>query len=94
MKKISKKVYQYDLNGNFISEYKSVIEATRKLKINHGNIVKVCHKKFSHSSGFIFSYNKEEIVEEIKNPSGIKNKRICLNCRCCQVFKHRRWKHK
>lgn len=34
----SKKIYQYDINGNFINEYESCFEAGRQLKVHQGSI--------------------------------------------------------
>lgn len=39
-----KAVIQYDLNGNFIAEYKSASEASRQTGIGRGNICNVCRK--------------------------------------------------
>lgn len=39
----SKAVLQFDLEGNFIKEWPSTIEAARNLKINQGNISNACH---------------------------------------------------
>lgn len=39
-----KAVCQYDLNGNFIAEYKSASEASRQTGIGRSNICNVCRK--------------------------------------------------
>lgn len=70
--KISKKVYQYSLTGDYIKEYNSTREAERETKINHGNISKACNGIFKHTGGFIFSYSKEVKIKPIKNPNAIK----------------------
>jgi len=67
----NKIVYQYDLNGNFIKEYKSVREASRQLSISHANITRCCNQIVKHASGFIFSYKKENPVP-IKKPNAVK----------------------
>lgn len=54
-----KKVYQYDLNGNFIKEFEGVTQAEKELKIH--NISQVCLGKYKQSKGFIFRYTKKEL---------------------------------
>ncbi|MCW0484666.1 NUMOD1 domain-containing DNA-binding protein [Gaoshiqia sediminis] len=48
----NRKVYQYDLDGNFIQEYRSVREASRITGVNNGNIHSVCNKIVNSSNGF------------------------------------------
>lgn len=67
----NRKVYQYDLNGEFIRDYKSVREASRQLSITHANITRCCNGIVKHASGFIFSY-KKETIEPISRPNAIK----------------------
>jgi len=71
-KKTSKQVYQFDLNGNYITEYKSAREAGRKLKISHSYIVRSCNGEFKHTQGFIFSYDKNKVIESISTPNAVK----------------------
>ena len=53
-----KKVYQYDLNGNFMKEYKSITEASKNVKIKHGTLC-MCLNGFSKTSGgYIWKYKK------------------------------------
>ena len=56
--KITVPVLQYDLNGNFIKEWKSVTEAKKILGIDNSAIHKCCkgNKNYSHSGGFIWKY--------------------------------------
>lgn len=49
---IAKKVYQFDLNGNFISEYYSA----RETKMNQGHIAEVCRGERKTAGGFIWKY--------------------------------------
>jgi hypothetical protein len=67
----NKKVFQYNLSGDFIKDYKSVREASRHLSITHANIARCCNKIMKHASGFIFSY-KMEIIKPIPKPNAIK----------------------
>lgn len=63
----SKKVYQYDLEGNFIKEWKTITEATlfyaKKLS---ANIVSCCKLNQKSAYGFQWRYEKEEKISKIK----------------------------
>lgn len=52
-----KKVYQYDLEGNFIASYKSVTLASKAIGINYTNIVKVCTGKTKTAGGYKWKYS-------------------------------------
>ena len=54
--KLSKKVNQYDLCGNFIKQWDSVTEAQNTLKIR--NISTVCYGKRNNAGGYIWKYQK------------------------------------
>lgn len=56
--KKSKKVYQYDLNNNFIKEWDSVGVLCAKMKISVGNISNCCNGKRRTGYGFIWRYEK------------------------------------
>lgn len=66
-----RKVYQYDLDGNFLKEFRSARTAASELNLNHGNISRCCNGEYKHTQGFIFRYEKVEVVE-VKNPNGVK----------------------
>ena len=52
-----RKVRQYDLNGNFIAEYKNCAEAARSLgKNNNVLIAACCNKKFKTAYNYIWKY--------------------------------------
>lgn len=53
---MSKTVGQYDLDNNFIAEYGSVSEASRKLGISRTCIGDCCNGKKNTANGFIFKY--------------------------------------
>lgn len=55
----SKKVLQYDLNGNFIKEWKSLSEASRELKLNRGNIGTCCRLHKGTAGGYIWKFKEE-----------------------------------
>ena len=54
-KKKSKPVLQYDLEGNFIKEWKSTMECGRN-GYNQGNVVACCQGKLKKYKGFIWRY--------------------------------------
>jgi hypothetical protein len=54
-----KRVYQYDLDGNFIAEYNSMAEAHKVLNITHSQAIKLCaqnKRKVAH--GYIWKFEK------------------------------------
>lgn len=56
MQKRRKTVYQYDMSGNLIKQFKSNREASRILNINSGMISQVCNGKRKSYKGFIYKY--------------------------------------
>ena len=54
----SKKINQYDLEGNFIRTWDSVSEARKKLKANH--ISECCKGKRNKTGGYIWRYADED----------------------------------
>ena len=61
-----KVVYQYDLSGSLIGEYKSAHEAARALNIQFTNICKVCRGERKTAGGFGWSYEKKTTKEPIQ----------------------------
>jgi hypothetical protein len=53
-----KVVYQFDLQGNFITYYKSVNEASRQTKVSVQSISQVCLGKTAQAGGFYWNYKK------------------------------------
>lgn len=58
----SKKVLQFDLDGNFIKKWVSMTEAGKKLNINYSQISMVCNNIYGHKTagGFKWKKNKEQ----------------------------------
>lgn len=52
-----KKVYKYDLEGNFVEEYSSLTEASEKNNINLKNISDCCRGKMVTSNNFMWFYD-------------------------------------
>lgn len=61
-------VLKYDLDGNFISEYRTMTEAERNEGIDHANICICCEGKISNCNNFIWIYKGDEhtIQDRIK----------------------------
>lgn len=57
-KKICKKVKQYDLDYNFIKEYRSIMEASRQLKISHSSIILALKGKTKQAHGYKWEYGE------------------------------------
>lgn len=57
-----KKVFQYSLDGEFIREWDSAVDAGLELNIIHSNITKVCKGERKKSGEFIWSYIKTEVL--------------------------------
>jgi hypothetical protein len=68
---MGRKVYQYDLEGNFIKEYRSVRTAAKELNLNHANIARCCNGISKHAGGHIFRYDKMD-VDKVENPNAVK----------------------
>lgn len=58
--KNSKKVYQYDLCGNFIKEWKSTREVARFFNIDNIRISRCCRNLTKSALGFKWQYNYKE----------------------------------
>lgn len=57
--KLSIAILQYDIQGNFISEWKSATEAGRVLGVKNSLITKVCKRQNWICRGFIFVYKSD-----------------------------------
>ena len=55
----SKKVRQYDLQGNFIQEFQSVSQATKYLNKGNDAVNRVCQGKRKQAGGYIWKYAEE-----------------------------------
>lgn len=65
-KKRVKKIYQYDLDGNFMREWDNISNITNELGINKSMILKVIYGERARCKNFIFDYNFYEKVESYK----------------------------
>jgi len=62
---ISVPVYQYDLNGNFLAEFPSMMEAERNTGINNSAICACCKGVHSYTKDFIWSYEKHKKLTKL-----------------------------
>ncbi len=58
---ISKAVKQYDLEGNFIGEYKSILHASRETICSESCISYVCLGLSKSTKGYVFKYANENV---------------------------------
>lgn len=66
-KQTNEEVLQYDLEGNFIKEWRSILEAETTLDIAHSKICAACREKCKTAGGFIWRYkdpNRSKITNE------------------------------
>lgn len=56
--RLSKPVLQFDLNGNFIAEYESRGDASRKTNIQSSNIGMCCRGEYKTAGGYKWSFKK------------------------------------
>ena len=61
---LSKRIYQYDLKGNFLNDYSSILEAEFATGINCSCIVRVASNERKSAGGYIWSYKKFNKVPE------------------------------
>lgn len=52
-------IIQLDKNGNFISEYESISEASKKIGISSSKICMCCKGKREYTKGYKFKYKKD-----------------------------------
>ena len=63
--KVSKKVLQYSISGEFIKEWQSTMDIERELNIHHTLISQNCKNKTKHCRNYIFIYKSSEDIEPI-----------------------------
>lgn len=52
----TKKICQYDIDGNFIKEWNGLSDASKSLNISISQISKCCTNRIKHANNFIFKY--------------------------------------
>ena len=56
-KKISKRVNQYDINGNFIKNWESISSIYKNLKISRSNILNCCKGIYKQAGGYVWKFD-------------------------------------
>lgn len=54
-----KKVNQYDLSGNYIKTFNSIVEASKEVNVYKSNISACCKGKYKTSAGYKWKYAEE-----------------------------------
>jgi len=76
----TKAVLQYDMNNNFIKEFKNPLEVKQILGINKTNLSSNCLGKAKSAGGFIFKYKDEiKFEDEIWKEFTFNNKQIFVS---------------
>lgn len=57
--KLSKKVYQFDLQGNLIKKWDCLNDIQRELGLSKGNISNCCHGRLQKTKGYVWRYENE-----------------------------------
>lgn len=86
-----KPVAQYDLNGNFIAEYESTLDAERVLDIKPktSNIYDVCKGKAYQSNGYQWRYINEDNISSYKlNIGQCPKEALCNSKKIAQCDKN------
>ena len=60
-------VYQYSLNGTFIKQWTSIIEASESLNIKTSTIILCCQNKKKSAGGFLWVYDKQDKISTYNN---------------------------
>lgn len=61
--KLSKKIYQYGLDGEFVKEWVSMSEATRQLGVRTGDLSRCCQGKNHVCRGYQWRWEKYDRIE-------------------------------
>lgn len=59
---LKKKIYQYDLNGEFIKEWESLKSVMNEFKCNGGGGFRLSINTGCHCKGYLWSYDKKETL--------------------------------
>lgn len=60
IKKFSKrKIFQYDLNNNYLKTYETAVQAAKELNIDPSGILKACHGKQKTAGGYIWKQEEQ-----------------------------------
>lgn len=54
---LSKSVIQYDIKGNYIKTWDSIMDVERELKISNSSVCQCCLKRLKTAGGYVWKYN-------------------------------------
>lgn len=82
------KIYQYDLNGNFIREFESLVQAAKYMKTSYQSISAVLQRKRPQHNGYIYRYPNEDKPEPItvKKTGGRRTAQYTLNNELIAIY--------
>jgi hypothetical protein len=87
----SKKVYQYDLKGNFIKEYPSINEAARQMNVKNDGISACLRKKQNTAYGYQWFYTLQDNVNEMdarkKPDTWVGNRNVDIDNKVNEIIK-------
>lgn len=63
----SKEVYQYNLEGDFLNNYRSTKEVERILKLDSSSVAKCCRGILKTCGGYIFRYKKNDQSKKLND---------------------------
>lgn len=84
--RLSKKVYLYDIEGNYIREFPSMMEAERITGINNSAICSCCKGKIAYTKDYRWSYEKEDKLIPIDKENHFFNTVIKEQCK--EIFQY------
>ena len=61
-----RRVYQYDLDGNFMKEFKSITQAEKETSILRVNITACCRDRVRQSGGYQWRYYKQDNIGKVR----------------------------
>jgi hypothetical protein len=65
---VSKKIYQYTLNGVFIKEFKNAVDAAKELNLKHSSKINAAARGVrGKAANFLWSYEKLNFLKKYKN---------------------------
>jgi group I intron endonuclease len=81
LNKVRKKVLQYDLNGDFLKEWRSLIEASKETGIDKSAIQSCCSGNNMSSGNFMWKYKTQEDFEKKISPysSDLRRPVLCYD---------------
>ena len=68
----ARKILQYDLDGNFIKEWDSLMDIERELNVSYTGIWKVCNNKRKQIRGYVWRYKDEKETNRVYNENKSK----------------------